>query len=180
MSAVYTSPLTEIYKNPVAELGQMTKISSLGSAWLAGYERGGPADLMASFRDDLTVDQLLIEEIDELFGSIGAPEALIDETAETLGLILPFGYDPAIRAGLQAIAVSSLFAILLMAFIYNPTVGFLLSAAGTPNSVATWKATGKAYDRLYGAEGRSHAKRGSARKGGPLTTRNPRRRSSRW
>jgi hypothetical protein len=166
-SAMYTSPVAELakqasmYTNSVAGLGAMAKqirISGLSNAWLAGFESGGANNLVASIRDDLAVDPALVREIDEFFESVGAPDALIDATAEALGLTVPFGYDAAVRAGLQAIAVTSLFAILLMVFIHNPVLGAVLSAAGTPNSVATWKATGRAYDRLYGVEAKDRPK----------------------
>ena len=170
------------FMSPLADVEAARKISSLSNAWLTEFQNDGADGLVASLREDIAVDPSLAREVEEIFERLGAPEDLLQETAEFLNLTVPFGHDAAVRTGLQVLAVTSLFAILLMIFLHNPVLGAVLSAGGTPNVVVSWKATGKAYDRLYGIDAKPKAmkKTGAKRKAGPLARKHTRKRSSRW
>ncbi|MET4901577.1 hypothetical protein PV760_12970, partial [Paenarthrobacter sp. CC6] len=170
------------YKSPLLDMNVTGKFSGLSRSWLDEFEKDGTEGFVASLREDLAVDPALALEIDEIFERLGAPEDLLDETAEFLNLTMPFGHDSAVRTGLQIVAVTSLFAILLMIFLSNPFLGAVLSAVGTPNVAVSWKATGKAYDRLYGLEAKPKpgAKSSKGGKPGLLANGRGRKRSGRW
>ncbi|WP_306637205.1 hypothetical protein [Pseudarthrobacter siccitolerans] len=170
------------FKHPLADILGNPRISGLSSAWLTEFENSGADGLVASLREDLAVDPSLAQEVEEIFERIGAPEDLLDETADFLNLTVPFGYDAAVRAGLQVLAVTSLYAVLLIIFLNNPVLGAVLSAGGTPNVAASWKATGNAYDRLYGTDAKPKlvSKDRKRKKSGPLAKKNSRNRTSRW
>ena len=86
-------------------------------------------------------------------------DALSSETPhiparQPLELTLPLGHDLAARAALQLVVVAfvaaALFGINMLGNPVFTTAAAVLAAAGTPKPVEVWRATGQAYDRLYG------------------------------
>jgi hypothetical protein len=97
-------------------------------------------------------DDQLTEEINALFGEIPGSGLLLHEAAQELTLLLPFGYDLAVRRALQVIVMLAVAAAIIGISLYaGPLPAAILAAAGTPKPRETWKAVGNAYDRIYGA-----------------------------
>ena len=123
------------------------------SAVLDNIAKIDPSAMLAGLAKNPMLGSLaLSHELDDFFAEIPEAEILLKEASNALGLTVPFGYDRSVRTTLQILVMTSIFSTLFVAFLVNPFLGAALSALGTPNAVVTWKATGKAYDRLYGRE----------------------------
>ncbi|WP_442546162.1 hypothetical protein ACSBOX_21385 (plasmid) [Arthrobacter sp. KN11-1C] len=123
------------------------------SAVLANIAKIDPHAILADLAKNPMLESLALrDELDVFFAELPRAEKLLDEASNALGLTVPFGHDHAVRTALQILVMTGIFSTLFVAFLVNPVLGAALSALGTPNAVVTWKATGKAYDRLYSRE----------------------------
>jgi hypothetical protein len=110
-------------------------------------------DIVRSLRDTSTDAPLLVA--DQLFTQMEGEEAALLEVSQTVDLTIPFGHDRVIRGALQLVIVTvvaaALFGISLLTHPVFAAAAALLTATGTPKPKEVWKATGEAYDRIYGA-----------------------------
>jgi len=142
--------LADIGRMDVSALANIGQINT--SALLADIGKMDVSALANIGNDLLVRSPAFIDVLDDFFAELPEAEQLMAGASAALELTVPFGHDRAVRTALQIIIVSSLFTTLFVAFMVNPFLAAALSAVGTPNAVVTWKATGRAYDRLNGRE----------------------------
>ena len=98
-----------------------------------------------------TDDVLLADGVNDVFSEIPESGALLDEAAQELTLMIPFGHDLAVRRALQIVVMLIVAAAIIGISLYaGPLVAAIMAAVSTPKPQETWKAVGKAYDRIYG------------------------------
>lgn len=115
--------------------------------------------------EDPDVPELIDSQVAAVFDDLPEAETLLAETAEALQLTLPFGYDRSVRAGLQVITVAAVVAALCAILLVFPWASTLLTLTGTPTPAKTWKATGAAYDKIFGRQN-NHPERAKKTKTG--------------
>ena len=120
--------------------------------------------------DAETLDKSAVgAELDSYFATNPDAEEILAKAPEVLGLVLPFGYDLTVRRSLQVTVVLATLAVLVTAYGVSPPLAVVLSAIGTPNVPVVWRATGRAYDHLYG-EGQNRPPTVEAGTNSPPTT----------
>jgi hypothetical protein len=93
---------------------------------------------------------LLAEEVDEIFDGIPGSGLLLDDVAQELRLMIPFGHDLAVRRALQIVITLVVGAAVAGLAFSGGIIAAVATATGTPTTKKTWKAVGSAYDRIYG------------------------------
>ena len=122
-------------------------------------------------------DPDFLEELDEIFTQLPENELLLAEASDGLKPFISFEHNETARRMLQVIVAVSILSALIVIYSISPWAA-LASACGTPSAKTTWKATGTAYDRLYGIKDYHPNK--ALERGTPSTLRGKARRTTKY
>jgi hypothetical protein len=140
--------------NTATSLKDVYSAAGLGSipTIIADLDQSRFDDMVRSLRNAPTDSTLLV--VNRLFTQIKGTDTDILEVSQALDLTVPFGHDSAVRAACQivmvALVAAALFGVSMLTHPVFVLAAAALTATGTPKPKEVWKATGKAYDSIYG------------------------------